>query len=54
MGYITIMVGRVIVYTWKIEDLLPVLSKKGESRLANVYNWKYLAVVTTWCKGNYK
>ena len=47
MGYITIKVGKVAVYMWKIANLLLVLSKKGESRLANMYHWKYLAVLIT-------
>ena len=41
---------QVTMYTWKITDLLQVLSKKRESKLANVYVWKYLGILTTWHK----
>ena len=46
VGSVTIKDGRVTVYAWKITDLLSVLSKKSESRLANVYIWKHLEVLT--------
>ena len=43
---------QMIVYTWKITDLLPVLSNKSESGLADVYILKHLEVLATGHKRN--
>ena len=36
VGYIVAEGNKVSVYTWKIKDLLPILSKKSGSTLVNV------------------